>query len=151
MSNTSTESAEQLGPVQLIALAFKQPKFDGTVLGELIDLVDRGLIRVLDLMVIHKLQDGAVEVAEFSAIDDDEAELFVGLAPAGVDLIGEDDVSLAGELLEPGDAAALLVWEDLWAAPFVAAVRAAGGVLLAHDRIPVDVLEQVMSYEGDES
>ena len=149
--STDTPSSDSLGPVQLIALAFHQPTFDGSVLRELIDLVDRELIRVLDLMVIHKNQDGSVEVAEFSALGDDEAELFIGLAPAGVDLIGEDDVSLAGELLEPGDAAALLVWEDLWAAPFVAAVRQAGGVLLAHDRIPVDVLEEVMSYEGDES
>src|SRR6478736_6364392 len=149
--STDTPSSDSLGPVQLIALAFHQPTFDGSVLRELIDLVDRELIKVLDLMVIHKNQDGSVEVAEFSALGDDEAELFIGLAPAGVDLIGEDDVSLAGELLEPGDAAALLVWEDLWAAPFVAAVRQAGGVLLAHDRIPVDVLEEVMSYEGDES
>jgi hypothetical protein len=137
--------------VQLIALAFHQPTFDGRVLGELIDLVERGLIRVLDLMVIHKTDDGAIEVAEYSAINDDEAELFLGLAPAGVDLIGEDDVSLAGELLEPGDAAALLVWEDLWAAPFASAVRDAGGVLLAHDRIPADVLDELLSYEGAES
>lgn len=147
---SDSPSAEQLGPVELIALAFHQPKFDGSVLRELVDLVERNVIRVLDLMVVHKTNDGSIEVAEFSDLGD-EAELFIGLAPAGVDLIGDDDVSLAGELLEPGDAAALLVWEDVWAAPFVAAVKKAGGVLLAHDRIPVDVLEAVMSYEGDES
>jgi hypothetical protein len=149
--DSPVESAHQLGPVELIALAFHQPNFDGSVLRELVDLVERNIIRVLDLMVVHKTDDGSVEVAEFTALGDDEAELFIGLAPAGVDLIGEDDVSLAGELLEPGDAAALLVWEDIWAAPFAAAVKKAGGVLLAHDRIPVDVLEAVMSYEGDES
>ena len=149
MSDSPT--AQQLGPVELVALAFKQPKFDGSVLRELVDLVERNVIRVLDLMVVHKTNDGSIEVAEFSALGDDEAELFIGLAPAGVDLIGEDDVSLAGELLDPGDAAALLVWEDLWAAPFVRAAKNAGGVLLAHERIPVDVLEAVMSYEGDES
>jgi hypothetical protein len=148
MSDSPT--AEQLGPVELIALAFRQPNFDGSVLRELVDLVERGVIRVLDLMVVHKADDGSVAMAEFSDLGD-EAEVFIGLAPAGVDLIGEDDVSLAGELLEPGDAAALLVWEDLWAAPFVAAVKKAGGMLLAHDRIPVDVLEAVMSYEGDKS
>lgn len=147
---SDSPSAEQLGPVELIALAFHQPKFDGSVLRELVDLVERNVIRVLDLMVVHKTNDGSIEVAEFSDLGD-EAELFIGLAPAGVDLIGDDDVSLAGELLEPGDAAALLVWEDVWAAPFAAAVKKAGGVLLAHDRIPVDVLEAVMSYEGDES
>jgi len=148
----STETTtEALGPVEMVALAFHQPTFDGSVLGELIDLVDRGIIRVLDLIVIHKTHEGDVEVAEFSAISDDEAELFVGLAPAGVDLIGEEDISLAGELLEPGDAAALLVWEDLWAAPFASAVRDAGGVLLAHERIPIDVLEQVLSYEEEQS
>jgi hypothetical protein len=149
--DSPVESAQQLGPVELIALAFHQPNFDGSVLRELVDLVERGIIRVLDLMVIHKTDDGSIEVAEFTALGDDESELFIGLAPAGVDLIGEDDVSLAGELLERGDAAALLVWEDLWAAPFAAAVRKAGGILLAHDRIPIDVLEAVMSYEGDES
>ena len=147
---SDSPSAEQLGPVELIAHAFHQPKFDGSVLRELVDLVERNVIRVLDLMVVHKTNDGSIEVAEFSDLGD-EAELFIGLAPAGVDLIGDDDVSLAGELLEPGDAAALLVWEDVWAAPFAAAVKKAGGVLLAHDRIPVDVLEAVMSYEGDES
>jgi hypothetical protein len=147
---SDTETATQLGPVELIALAFKQPSFDGSVLKELVDLVDRKVIRVLDLMVVHKTDDGSIAAVEFSDLGD-EAEVFIGLAPAGVDLIGEDDVSLAGDLLEPGDAAALLVWEDLWAAPFVHAVRNAGGVLLAHDRIPVDVLEAVMSYEGDES
>ena len=151
MSDSTRESVDQLGPVELIAVAFHQPNFDGTVIRELVDLVERGIIRVLDLMIVHKTDDGSIEVAEFTALGDDEAEVFVGLAPAGVDLIGEDDVSLAGELLEPGDAAALLVWEDLWAAPFAAAVRKAGGVLLAHDRIPIDVLEAVMSYEGDES
>jgi hypothetical protein len=151
MSDSTLDRVEQLGPVELIALAFRQPSFDGSVLRELVNLVERDVIRVLDLMVVHKGDDGSIEVAEFSALGNDEAELFIGLAPAGVDLIGEEDVSLAGDLLEPGDAAALLVWEDLWAAPFVAAVRKAGGVLLAHDRIPVDVLEAVMSYEGDES
>ena len=151
MSDSTLESVQQLAPVELIALAFRQPNFDGSVLRELVNLVERDVIRVLDLMIIHKADDGSMEVAEFSALGDDEAELFIGLAPAGVDLIGEDDVSLAGDLLEPGDAAALLVWEDLWAAPFVSAVKKAGGILLAHDRIPVDVLEAVMSYEGDES
>jgi Family of unknown function (DUF6325) len=151
MSDSTRESVDQLGPVELIALAFHQPNFDGSVIRELVDLVERGIVRVLDLMIVHKTDDGSIEVAEFTALGDDEAEVFVGLAPAGVDLIGEDDVSIAGELLEPGDAAALLVWEDLWAAPFAAAVRKAGGVLLAHDRIPIDVLEAVMSYEGDES
>jgi hypothetical protein len=139
------------GPVQLVALAFHQPTFDGSVFAELVDLVDRGVIRVLDLIVVHKDHDGNVISAEYSAINDEESELFVGLAPAGVDLIGEDDVELAGELLDPGDAAALLVWEDLWAAGFVSAVRNAGGTLLAHDRIPVEVLEELMSYEGAES
>jgi hypothetical protein len=148
---SSTQTSETLGPVQLIALAFHQPTFDGSVLSELVSLVDRGLIRVLDLIVVHKEHDGALEIAEYTAISETEAELFVGLAPAGLDLIGEDDVSLAGELLEPGDAAALLVWEDVWAAPFASAVRAAGGVLLAHDRIPVDVLDEILSYEGEQS
>jgi hypothetical protein len=147
---SDSPSAAQLGPVELIALAFHQPTFDGSVIKELVDLVDRGVIRVLDLMVVHKLEDGSIATAEFSDLGD-EAEVFLGLTPAGVDLIGEEDVDTAGELLEPGDAAALLVWEDLWAAPFAAAVKNAGGVLLAHDRIPIDVLEAVLSYEGAES
>lgn len=151
MSDSTRESVDQLGPVELIALAFHQPNFDGSVIHELVDLVERGIVRVLDLMIVHKTDDGSIEVAEFTALGDDEAEIFLGLAPAGVDLIGEEDVSLAGELLEPGDAAALLVWENIWAVPFIVAARKAGGFLLAHDRIPVEVLEAVMSYEGDES
>src|SRR4026207_915357 len=114
MSDSTLESVHQLAPVELIALAFRQPNFDGSVLRELVNLVERDVIRVLDLMVIHKADDGSIEVAEFSALGDDEAELFIGLAPAGVDLIGEDDVSLAGDLLEPGDAAGVLRWGGGW-------------------------------------
>ena len=146
------EPTDELGPVDYLVVEFPGSEFNGEILPELAALVERGTIRVLDLIVIKKDGDGNFEGFE---IGDAEAgplgeirELETHLA----ELLSEDDVTAVAETLEPGSAAALLVYENLWAAPFASAVRRAGGQLVANGRIPVQALlgaiEEEIAQEG---
>lgn len=127
------------GPVDYILVEWtgRQPK--GEAMPHLIDLVDRGLIRVIDLAFIAKGEDGSVAMLALADLGDAVAELAV-FEGAASGLIGDEDVEQAGEVLAPGTSAALLVYENTWAAPFVDAVRRSGGELVASGRIPVDDL-----------
>lgn len=139
--------SSSIGPVEMLAVSFPGSQFKGEILPELKELSDRGLIRVIDLVVVTKFDNGEVRALEASELDRDQIEAlghFAGrLDPDG--LIGEEDVELAAEVLEPGSSAALLVWEDRWAAPISAAIRNAGGVVLAHERVPREAVEEVVS------
>ena len=140
-----------IGPVEYMILAFPGNKFKGEIVPALAELVDSGTIRVIDLAFVIKDADGSVAMLEMGDLDSEVYQAFDAITSDTLGLLNEEDLMAAGEELEPNSSAALLVWEDLWAAPFAAAVKKAGGVLLAHDRIPIDVLEAVLSYEGDES
>ena len=115
----------------------KQPTGEAAPL--LVDLVDRGLIRILDLAFIAKGEDGSVAGVEISDLGDqvEEMKVFEG---ASSGLLADEDVAAAGEALEPGTSAALLVYENVWAAPFATAVRKSGGQLVASGRIPVQAI-----------
>jgi len=126
----------EMGPIDWLLLEFDQP-FTGAAVGPLLDLVERGLIRILDLAVVVKDADGTVVAMEISDLPGDEAphmEVFVG---ASSGLLAEDDLAAAGEAIEHGTRAVMLVYENTWAAPFAVAVREAGGQLVDHGRIPV--------------
>jgi hypothetical protein len=112
----------------------RQPS--GEALPHLVDLVERGIIRVLDLAFITKDEDGAVAGVEISEFGEqvEEIKVFEG---ASSGLLSDEDKIDAGEALEPGTSAALLVYENRWAAPFASAVRRSGGQLVANGRIPV--------------
>jgi hypothetical protein len=128
-----------MGPVDYIVVEWpgKQPTGEAAPL--LLDLVDRGLIRILDLAFIAKGEDGSVAGVEISDLGEqvEEMKVFEGVSSG---LLSDDDVSEAGEALEPGTSAALLVYENRWAAPFAAAVRRSGGQLVANGRIPVQAI-----------
>jgi hypothetical protein len=129
-------SAEvQMGPIDYLLVEWpgRQPK--GEVAPELVALVDRGLIRILDLTFIAKDEEGNVTVLELADLGGEVTELAV-FEGASSGLLGDDDVEQAGGVLEPGTSAALLVFENTWAAPFVGAVRRSGGELVASGRIP---------------
>jgi hypothetical protein len=130
---------DQMGPVDYIVVEWpgKQPTGEAAPL--LMDLVDRGLIRIIDLAFIAKAEDGTVAGLELSALADEMPELrvFEG-APTG--LVSDEDRDAAGETLEPGTSAAILVYENVWAAPFAAAVRRSGGQLVANGRIPIQAI-----------
>jgi Family of unknown function (DUF6325) len=105
----------------------------------LVDLVDRGLIRILDLAFIAKGEDGSVAGVEIADLGDAVAEYAV-FEGASSGLLSDEDVEEAGSALEPGTSAALLVYENTWAAPFASAVRRGGGQLVASGRIPVQAV-----------
>jgi Family of unknown function (DUF6325) len=132
----SADEINEMGPIDYLIVEWPGRQPTGEALPHLIDLVDRGLIRILDLAFIAKAEDGSVAALEISDLGD-EIAAFEG---ASSGLLGDDDVEEAGAALEPGTAAALLVFENRWAAPFAAAVRNSGGQLVASGRIPVQAV-----------
>lgn len=132
---------DELGPVDIVVIAYPA---DAPMTGEAIpiflDLVDRGIIRVLDALFVMQNEDGTVSGFEATDLDSDslgDLKVFEG---ASTGLVGQDDAAAVGETLEPGSAAVMIVYENRWAAPFVAAVRRNGGVLVANHRITAQEL-----------
>jgi hypothetical protein len=104
----------------------------------LVDLVDRGIIRVLDIAFVRKDDDGTVVGLDLTEFDGDPVLTVFEGASSG--LLGDDDYAEAGAAIEPGCSAALLVYENTWAAPFATALRRSGAQLVANGRIPVNAL-----------
>ncbi|HEU4739328.1 MAG TPA: DUF6325 family protein [Solirubrobacterales bacterium] len=127
----------EMGPIDYLLVEWPGRQPNGEAAPHLIDLVDRGLIRILDLAFVTKDEDGSVAGLELSDLGDGAAELEV-FAGASSGLLSDDDLTEAAAALEPGTSAAILVFENTWAAPFAAAVRRSGGQLVASGRIPVD-------------
>lgn len=143
-----TVDTDQLGPVDWIVVEFPGSKMNGEIAPVLGDLEERGLIRVLDLLFMKKLADGSLEAFEASDLEDSEiGDLRRHEAEIAM-VLSEQDVLDLGETIEPGSSAAVLVWENTWAAPFGAAVRHAGGQAVASGRIPVQAL--LAAAEADE-
>ncbi len=131
-----TDDIREMGPIDWLLIEFDQP-LTGQAAPPLLDLVERGLIRILDIAFIRKLSDGTVQGIEVSDLPGDEAvhvEVFDGLATG---LLGEEDVAAAGEALEVDTRAMMIVYENSWAAPFAIALREAGGIVIDQGRIPV--------------
>jgi hypothetical protein len=141
------ETVDELGPVDWIVVEFPGSKFKGEIAPALDDLVERDLIRVLDLLVLKKDADGALEAFEMSELDDSELGEMRSYESELAMLLSEDDVVAIAEAIEPGSSAAVLVWENSWAAPFASAVRRAGGQLVASGRIPIQALLAVIEAE----
>ena len=141
---------DELGPVDWIVIEFPGSQFNGEIAPALTDLVDRGLVRVLDLLIIRKEADGSVEGFELSDLAEDEAGGLRGFESELAMLLSEDDVTAVAAALEPGSTAGVLVYENLWAAPFASAVRKSGGQLVASGRIPIQALLAAVEEEDDE-
>jgi len=134
-----TEELDEMGPIDYILVEWPGRQPNGEAAPHLVDLVESGIIRVLDLAFITKDEDGNVAGMEIGEVADqvEEMRVFEG---ASSDLLSDDDIGEAAEALEPGTSAALLVYENSWAAPFAAAVRRSGGQLVASGRIPVQAI-----------
>lgn len=136
-----SENEVEIGPIDYLLVewpAGKKP--DGKAFPHLVDLVDRGVIRIIDLAFVEKDEAGnvlAIDIADFNEDGDPDLAVFQG---ASSGLLDEDDVQEAGGVMEPGTAAALLVYENTWAAPFATALREAGAQLVAAGRIPTNAL-----------
>jgi Family of unknown function (DUF6325) len=145
----STDDIE-LGPIDFIVVEWppgKEPNGEG--LKHLVDLTDRGLIRVLDLAFVRKVEDGTVEGVAIADLDGDGSLDLVQFEGASSGVLDQEDFDEAGEALEPGTAAAILVYENRWAAPFATALRKSGAQLVASGRIPVnDLLQKLDELEA---
>ena len=133
-SDTGTDL--EMGPIDYLVVEWPDRQPTGEAAPYLLDLVDRGLIRILDLAFITKAEDGSVAQLEVTDLGDDYA-VFAG---ASSGLISNDDTDEAASALEPGTSAALLVYENSWAAPFASAMRRSGAQLVASGRIPTQAL-----------
>ncbi|WP_411074979.1 DUF6325 family protein [Streptomyces sp. cmx-4-7] len=138
-----------MGPVDYLVLEFPGNRMTGEGLPLLLDLVERGVIRVLDLAFVRKDEDGSVRALALADVDGDgELDLAV-FEGASSGLLGEDDLREAAGVLEPGNSAGVVVYENLWAAPLVAALHRAGARMVANGRIPVeDLLASLEAAEG---
>jgi Family of unknown function (DUF6325) len=145
------EDVDELGPVDYMVVEFPADKadFSGAMAGELVALVKGGVVRVLDLLILKKNPDGSIE--GFESHDFDEAELgeLRELETELAMLLAEEDIESIGAALEPGSVAAVLVWENAWAAPFGSAVRRSGGQLVASGRIPIQALAAALEAEEE--
>ena len=131
-----------LGPVDYLVVEFPADKanFSGEMAAELKSLVDRELVRVLDLVILRKEPDGSVEAAELADVDESNVGELLALEADLALLLAEEDVEEIGKALEPGSIAAVLVYENSWAAPFASSIRRSGGQLVANGRIPTQAL-----------
>jgi hypothetical protein len=149
-SSETTDVADELGPVDWIVVEFPGSQFKGEIVPALEDLVERNIVRVLDLLIMKKDQDGTLEAFELSDLDDTELGALRSYEKELAMLLSEDDVTAVAAAVEPGSTAAVLVWENTWAAPFASAVRRAGGQLVASGRIPVQALLAVIEEDDEQ-
>jgi hypothetical protein len=143
----SDPQLDEMGPIDYIIVEWPEGQPKGEAAPLLIDLVDRGIIRILDIAMMAKDADGTVGALDFADLEPGSG--FDEFAGASSGLLGQEDLEEAAAALEPGTAAAILVWENAWAAPFASAVRRSGGQLVASGRIPVQQI--VASLDALES
>ncbi|MCX4885693.1 MULTISPECIES: DUF6325 family protein [unclassified Streptomyces] len=127
----------EMGPIDYVVVEFPGNRMTGEGFPLLVDLVDRGLIRILDLMFVGKEEDGSVVGLEIADLTGDGALDLAVFEGASSGLLGQDDIEEAARALEPGSSAGILIYENLWAAPFATALRRGGAQLVASGRIPV--------------
>jgi hypothetical protein len=138
----SIAASEVHGPIDFVLIEFPQDRLTGEASQALVDLVESGVIRLWDLMVISKNADGSVEALELT--DPSGVDGFSYFAGARSGLLGNEDLQEAAGAMEPGTVAALIVYENSWAIPFVAAARNSGGELIASARIPAPVVMEAL-------
>jgi hypothetical protein len=137
-----------IGPVEFIVLGFPGNRFKGEIVPALADLVESETIRIIDLAFVKKDADGSITTIELEEMDDDEAAGIGSHGDVG-DLISAADLERAAEALEPNNSAAVLVWENTWAARFAQAVRNADGIVLENMRIPHDVVQAAIEFAAE--
>jgi hypothetical protein len=135
----SGDEINEMGPIDYVLVEWAGRQPTGEAMPHLIDLVDRGIIRILDLAFIAKGEDGSVTALEISDLGDGATE-FAAFEGASSGLLDDEDIGEAAGALEPGTSAALLVFENSWAAPFATALRRSGGQLVASGRIPIQAV-----------
>ncbi len=131
---------DTMGPIDYLVVEYPEGRITGEAAPYLLDLVDRGTIRIIDIAFAEKAYDGSVQRLGFADLPVDAQQDLSIMQGAGSGVIGPDDIDEVGAVLEPGSAAGILVFENAWAAPFAAAMRRTGARLIANGRIPVQEL-----------
>ena len=134
-----------IGPVEYIAIAFPGNKFSGEIIPAIKQLQDNGTIRVLDLVIITKDGEGNVAAIELAEASPETQATFAALGVENKNLLGEEDFEDIGSALDPNSTAALMIWENAWAAEFAKSLRNADGILIANGRIPAALVEELMA------
>ena len=144
-----TTEIDELGPVDYLVVEFPAGKsnFSGEMAAELASLVESGTVRVLDLLMLHKANDGTVEAFEIDDLGEDQAGELLAVEAEIAEVLAAEDVVHLAEAMENGSTAGVLVWENLWAAPFASAARRAGGQLVATGRIPIQAIAASIEAE----
>ena len=142
-------SLDDLGPVDYMVVEFPAgaSNFTGEMAAELLALVDAGTIRLIDVVILTKDADGSVDAMELSDVD--ELGPLQALETELAELLAAEDVAHLAAAMDPGSTAGVLIWENLWAAPFAAAARRSGGQLIANGRIPIQAI--IASIEADDA
>ncbi len=140
----------ELGPIDIVVIGYPPgAPMRGDAVPILLGLVNRGIVRILDALIVRKDQDGSFSSSDPAELDVETAGDLTEFAGASTDLISDDDVAMVASEMEPGSAAVMLVYENRWAAPFVTAVRRNGGVLIASERIHVqDLIDALDAAES---
>ena len=131
------DQLDEMGPIDYVVIEWPGEQPVGDVVPLIVDAVDRGIIRILDIAIMAKGDDGSVAAIDLGDLEDDGFAEFEG---ASTGLLGQEDLEEAAAALEPGTSAAVLVWENSWAGPIAAALRRSGGQLVATGRIPVQAI-----------
>jgi hypothetical protein len=133
-------------PVHYLIVAFPENRFTGAIAPAIGELVENGTIRLIDLTFVTKDAEGNVAAMEYADLAPEVSQAFAKVGGAQGGLFNEDDLTAAGEELEPNSSAALLAWENLWAAKVRDAIDDAGGVVLDFDAVPAEVVEAARAY-----
>jgi hypothetical protein len=136
------------GPLEYIALSFPGNQFKGEIAPALAELVQQGLVRVVDLAFISKDRDGNVTIREIEELTPEHVSLFNPLVAEVTGLLSQGDIEAIGSLLDVNSSAALLLWENAWAATFAQAVANADGRVLARETVPYELVQAALSAKG---
>ena len=136
---------DELGPIDVVVIGYPPgAPMTGEAMPLFLDLVERGIIRVFDALLVRKEADGTFSGLDLADLDEDGVGHLTAFAGARSGLLGDEDAAMAAEHIEPGSAAVMIMYENRWAAPFAAAVRRNGGVMIANERIPVQSLIEAL-------
>ena len=140
-----------IGPVEIMVIGFPGNQFKGEIAPELRALVESGTIRIIDLALVMKDEDGNVAGAELEDAGGEVFQAFQALTSERGGFLNEEDLIDIGQTLEPNSSAGILVWEDLWATGFAEAVRRAGGVLIDRSTVPHEVVQAAVDWAAENS
>jgi Family of unknown function (DUF6325) len=137
--------------VELAVIEFPGSRFNGEIVPELVNLVNRGIVTVLDLVFVNKGADGSITTVELASLDEEYAAPFRALEGEVNGLLSESDLETTAAAMTPGSSAGLIVWENTWARGLVNAIDRAGGRLLAHDRLDAETVREALAASGAQS